>query len=592
MDARRLKLRIWCPLVCLGLTLIAAVAPIHSDEAAPSPARKVFTESVIPLPESTAAPINGRTVAKATAQTAKQKVKFAIALTMPAKAKQELADRIAKGEVLTAKEIDEKYSPPAGDVEKLVKWLKAPEQSLTVLGQSKDRSSIYVQGTVPQIEKALQVQFVRVTQGGVTYTAVRNAPSLPIEYTSSVSGFLGLQPNRKATKKILPITVGNRAKGRKDNQSTAKFRPLLSAPPSPESPTAPSLPPYSVPEILKVYNADALGATGKGQTIAILIDTFPNKDDVTQFWADNGITGALPGQLEFINVTGGSLVAASGEETLDVEWSSGVAPGAKIRVYATQDLGWDNLNLGLDQIYADLDANPGLRQLSISLGLGETFNGRDVFDAQSEKFMKLAARGVSIFVSSGDAGSRPAQDGHSEGNVVQVEFGSSSPWVVGVGGTELRLNGSGGVAEENAWKFGGGGESRLYLRPSWQKGNGVPAVGMRLVPDVAAASLATEGQMGAYIVLNGSSGGTGGTSWSAPMWAGFSALINQKRVSAGKQPLPFMAPLLYPLNGTAAFRDIVTGDNIDFAAGPGYDKATGLGVPNVKELMNRLLLVP
>src|SRR5262249_39674634 len=156
-------------------------------------------------------------------------------------------------------------------------------------------------------------------------------------------------------------------------------------------------------------------------------------------------------------VTHASLPAASGEETLDVEWSSGIAPGAKIRVYATADLGWDNLNLGLDQIYADLDANPGMRQLSISLGLGEKDNVRDIFDAQSEKFQKLAARGVSIFVSSGDAGSRPDVGGHSPTGDTQAEFGSSSPWVVGVGGTELRLKASAEVAEENAWKFGGGG---------------------------------------------------------------------------------------------------------------------------------------
>ena len=127
--------------------------------------------------------------------------------------------------------------------------------------------------------------------------------------------------------------------------------------------------------------------------------------------------------------------------------------------------------------------------------------------------------------------------------------------------------------------------SIFFSRPSWQTGQGVPPGGMRLVPDV---SLAADPDKGAFIVLNGNVMQIGGTSWSAPVWAGFCALINEARAKANKPPLPFLNPLLYPLMGTSCFRDIKAGNNGAFDAGPGYDMITGIGVPNVKELIQAL----
>ena len=72
------------------------------------------------------------------------------------------------------------------------------------------------------------------------------------------------------------------------------------------------------------------------------------------------------------------------------------------------------------------------------------------------------------------------------------------------------------------------------------------------------------------------------------MWAGFCALINEARANAHKAALPFINPLIYPLMGTAAFRDIKAGTNGAFQAGAGYDLVTGIGVPNVRELIKAL----
>ena len=127
-------------------------------------------------------------------------------------------------------------------------------------------------------------------------------------------------------------------------------------------------------ELLKAYNADDLPVSGKGQTIAILIDTFPADTDLTTFWAQNGINTTLA-QIEKISVSGAPPSPPEGEETLDTEWTSGIAPGAKIRIYASGSLAFVDLDMALDQIFADLPSQPEMRQLSISLGLGEKFFG-------------------------------------------------------------------------------------------------------------------------------------------------------------------------------------------------------------------------
>jgi kumamolisin len=227
-----------------------------------------------------------------------------------------------------------------------------------------------------------------------------------------------------------------------------------------------------------------------------------------------------------------------------------------------------------------------MKQLSISLGLGETFMAKDEVTTQHQKFLRLAAAGVNVFVSSGDAGSNPDDTGHSSTGPTQAEYESSDTAVIGVGGTSLTLGSNGAVTREKAWAGSGGGKSISFThRPSWQKGAGVPAGNQRLVPDV---SIAADPNKGAFLVLHGKQLGIGGTSWSAPVWAGICALLNEARANAGKPSAPFLNPHIYPLMGTSSFRDIQSGSNGAFSAGPGYDLVTGIGVPNVKQLIGAL----
>jgi kumamolisin len=583
---------LWCvalPSAALAwlVGVLVAVGPARGQD--PQEGRKVFHDSVVPLPASDDPnPVTptGLRVNAATAEDKEQKLDVLFSLSIPAEAQAKLEARVAKGEVISDEELRDQYSPKAADVDRLVKWLK--EQKFEVRKIANDRSGIYVRATAAQIEKALHVNMVQVMREGVAYTAARNAPSLPKDVADGVHGILGLQPYRQARKQSRWFTTpdGNRIASAPDaaaSPHSGEGSAEASAAPQGPATNIANAPPYVISEILKAYGANGLGLTGAGQKIAILIDTVPKDADVKKFWQFNGLAGAP--KVEKINVLGGVLPPPEGEETLDVEWAGGIAPGATVRVYATGSLKFVDLDRALDQILADSASQPGMRQLSISLGLGETYMSAAEVFAEHAKFVKLAAKGINVFVSSGDAGSNPDATGHNPTGPKQVEFESSDPFVVGVGGTTLRLASGGSVGAEIGWTGSGGGVSILFARPAYQTGANLPAGTMRLVPDV---SLTADPNDGAFLVFNNANVQIGGTSWSAPVWAGFCALINEARIKAAKPALPYLNPLLYPLRDTVCFRDITVGSNGAYKAGPHYDMVTGVGVPNVGELVKAL----
>jgi len=539
------------------------------------PDRKVFSNSVVPLPDHPGLTPSGLMVAAAEGAPPDGPMDVMFSLETPAEARAELEAKVAAGETLPADEVLQRYGGQPKDAEALSDWLKT--EGFQIEEVAADHSAVYARAQRSQIEASLQVKMVPVAKDGITYMAAQNAPSLPSDVGAPVHAILGLQPFLRAHKHFRSHLSlrGNRTDLDAEGQ------------PTPEIANAP---PYLVSEILKAYGADGLGVTGAGQKIAILIDTFPAQSDLKAFWKANKLH-VNANQIVRIKVNSGALPPPEGEETLDASWTSGVAPGAEIRIYASGSLSFAALDRALDRILADLPANPGLRQLSISLGLGETYMGGPSGEVATQhmKFLRLAAAGVNVFVSTGDAGSNPDQTGHSSNGPLQAEYESTDPAVVAVGGTTLRLAADGTVASEIAWSSGGGGRSVLFPRPAWQVGAGLPPGHDRLAPDVAAAA---DPNTGAYLVLHGHPLGIGGTSWSAPMWAGFCALVNEARQKAGQPLLGFLNPLLYPLNGTSAFRDVTTGSNGAYTATRGYDLVTGLGAPNVKALIGRLTQPP
>ena len=136
-------------------------------------------------------------------------------------------------------------------------------------------------------------------------------------------------------------------------------------------------PPFLPSQVAQADNAASLygsNITGAGESIAIVIDTFPSTADLVSFWNTYGVNQSL-NNIQFIQVVPGTLPSTSGEETLDTEWSSSIAPGARVRVYATTALNTIYLDEAYQQVYDDAINHPeyGLHQMSMSYGLGETY---------------------------------------------------------------------------------------------------------------------------------------------------------------------------------------------------------------------------
>jgi kumamolisin len=547
--------------------------------------RKIFAESITPLPAEPGITPKGLMVSAAQPQHRQEQMTLLFSVAVPDDKQQALQQMIAQGKVVSAGDLNKKYAADPADAKALVTWLKS--EGFKIEQISADNTSVYAQATVDQIQKSLGVNMVRVTKDGITYNAAQDAPSLPAEVSKNVSAIIGLQPFRHAHRHSRFCVQQRAALGsaRKSKGKSLKPRTKAAAKAAVAGTNVQNGPPYLIAEVLKAYGADGLNVSGKGQTIAILIDTFPLDTDLQEFWKQNNLRNTLA-QIQKINVKGiSNLPPQEGEETLDAEWTSGIAPGAKIRIYASGTLQFVDLDRALDRIISDLASEPGMRQLSISLGLGETYMAPAEVKTQSQKFLRLAATGVNVFVASGDAGSNPDVTGHSSGGPTQAEYESSDVNVIGVGGTTLNLAANGSVSAETGWTGSGGGKSGLFNRPVWQTGAGVPAGTERLVPDV---SLVADPNTGALVVLHGKGLQYGGTSWATPVWAGFCALINEARANANKPALTFLNPLIYPLMGTSSFREITSGSNGAYQAGPGYDMVTGIGVPNVKNLIAAL----
>jgi kumamolisin len=487
-------------------------------------------------------------------------IPFSVPLKMRGLA--ELQERIAEGQIIAPDEMAAKYYPTAADYKLVVDWLIT--QGFAVEQPAKYNLSVFASGSVAQIERAFETKFGRVNLGGVECSSALTAPSLSAAIAGPVLGINGLQPQLHP-KPHFKIASGQPQK-------------LIN-----------NLPPYTVKEIANAYNAGGLNLNGSGQKIAIVIDTFPASSDLVSFWQGNAIAQSL-NNIEEVQVVGGPLPSPSGEETLDVEWSSGMAPGAKVRVYATTDLGFAHLDQAYQAIINDLPSQPTLHQVSLSYGLGELYESTTQIETDAQYFASLAGSGVTVFVSSGDGGSTPGLNGYGDNSgPVQVECPANDPDVTSVGGTSLHLTSStGAVSGEAAWSLGGGGNSQFFARPSWQTGAGVPPGAYRTVPDVA---LVADLNTGGYLLFNGQVYVVGGTSWGAPTWAAFSAMINQARANAGQSSGGLLGPTIYPLNGTNTFRSITTGNNGPngvYDAGPAYDRCTGLGVPNVASLIQAI----
>ncbi len=486
-----------------------------------------------------------------------------IQVTLRTRNSAELERRVAAGETISREEMAARFLPDEKDYQTVADWLTA--QGLTVQPAGASHAAVIATGTPTQLTQVFETRFARVQFRGEEHTSATVAPTLPAEIEARVRGVHGLQPHLHPRKHRVVKQVN----------------------------TSGGEPPFEVGDILKAYNISASGLTGAGQTIAIIIDTVPNNSDLQAFWSNNGVSQSL-NNYSVVNVDNTNVSGPTGEETLDVEWSSGIASGAKIVVYACGDL--DYVNDCYSRLLDDLQsgAQPNLHQVSISFGAGEISDETpDDINSVHGLFTSIAAYGVSLFASTGDDGPY----GNDEGRI-EALYPASDPLVTAVGGTSLFLSSSDGVNAEYGWSVisgakgahahdsSGGGISVVFGRPSWQVGTGVNTGAMRQIPDV---SLVGDPDTGCYVYFKGRAEQDGGTSLSTPIWAGLCAMVNQARANQGSSALQGLNPAVYPLLGTSALRDITSGTDGVYSCTTGYDLLTGVGVPNFNTLYQDLL---
>ncbi|MCJ1462751.1 vesicle formation at the endoplasmic reticulum [Pseudocyphellaria aurata] len=327
--------------------------------------------------------------------------------------------------------------------------------------------------------------------------------------------------------------------------------------------------------------------------------------------------------FEYELINGGlstqNSVQDSGEANLDVQYALPLSYPAKATYYSTGGLGdlvfdLDQPNEAANQNEPYLDFLHYLLELpnkklpttlSISYGENEQSVPKPYANQTCSLFAQLGARGVSVLFSSGDTGVSSAcqtNDGTNTTRFLPV-FPAACPFVTAVGGTYR-------VQPERAISFSAGGFSDIFPRPAYQEAavteylrnlgdtwKGLYNPAGRGFPDVAAQSY------NFTIIDGGREGRAGGTSASAPVFAGIVSLLNGARISSGRPPLGFLNPFIYSF-GYRGLNDIIDGGSkgctgtgrssgvetpvVPFAswnATKGWDPVTGYGTPNFPRLL-------
>ncbi len=320
------------------------------------------------------------------------------------------------------------------------------------------------------------------------------------------------------------------------------------------------------------FNNITLGSvagTGAGETIAI-VDAYndPNiVSDLATFDKQFGI--AAPPSFKVVNENGGTFLPAnnrgwSSEIALDVEWAHAIAPGANILLVEASSANT-----------SDLDRAEDLARNAMGVVVVSNSWGSSEYSSESSEDVHFTTptghAGVTFTVAAGDEGTG-------------AEYPSSSPDVLSVGGSTLRLTSSGAYSSEAVWSGGGGGKSLYEGLPSFQSGF---TTGNRGTPDV---SYDANPNSGVAVYDSYGSGGWaqfGGTSTGAPQWAALIAIADQGRALAGKGSLANAQDAIYSLP-SSDFHDITSGSN-GLSATSGYDLSSGRGSPIANVVVSGLV---
>ncbi|MGK2903192.1 MAG: S53 family peptidase [Mycobacterium sp.] len=457
----------------------------------------------------------------------------------------------------------------------LIDW--ARDQALSVQWRPGD-DWVVVEGSPDAVERAFDVT-VRDYRGrkGQYFYASPHQPSVPEHLRGEVAEMgriLSYTPHHMSRPNHIPLDV-------------------------PDQGLAPDA-------LLNTYNADDLardGFTGRGVTIVIFAFDGFNQSDLDKFTSMFDLPQFTP------EVVGGSPGEPRGELSMDLQVAHAIAPDARkvvVNARPTVEGGGGYRKIG--QLLEDTDRRfPGaVWSFSIGWGCDKLITAADLAPVRSA-LRAAQSHGTTAFNASGDLAGmecRGGQDWSSPPSEQDVGLDSiaSLPEMTSVGGTTLSTDADGTWVAEQTWfdvplsQGTGGGVSTLFDMPPWQRAAARAVAperntGKRMTPDIAAVA---DPFTGVKIVLNDQVVVGGGTSQSAPIWAGLTAVMNQYLLENNGSLIGDINPLLYRIAQGAprpAFRDVTLGGNAVDNAGPGYDLVTGLGTPDIDNLVRDLQIV-
>lgn len=496
---------------------------------------------------------------------------------------------------LSPEQFGDRFGLSPNDVAKVVSWLQS--EGLAVDEVSRARNWIWFSGTAAQMQAALRTEIRRYQVDGESHFANAAEPSVPAAIGSIVSGFQGLDdfhPKARQSRRV----------------------PLSS--PSARSSASPQFTGsggthYLVPDdFATIYNLTPLynsGYDGTGQRIVVAGQSAVDLTDIRVFRA---LYGLLQNDPQLVLVPGTVDPGNTNDEDeadLDIEWAGAIARKANIIYVYSPDVRI-SVSYAIDQNLASV--------ITYSFGLCEQQTPQALITFTRALAQQANAQGITWLASTGDSGAADCDSvtRNKASLGLGVSFPASLPEVTAVGGTQFDDMGGTYWGTSNSSTFasalsyipekswnesdssglasGGGGLSKVFTRPLWQAGPGVPSVNLRAVPDV---SLSAAGRDGYFVVGGGDLFVSSGTSAAAPAFAGILALVNQYQELNGVETRSGQGninPNLYSLAQTTpgVFHDITAGDNIvpcvsgtpdcstgtlGYTAGPGYDLATGLG---------------
>jgi kumamolisin len=488
------------------------------------------------------------------------------------------------GTWMTREALGNIYGASQADLDEVMKILG--NSGLKLVDAKLATRTVRLRGPVSAMEEAFQVKLFNYSHAGGNYRGRVGPVHIPVALKDIVQGVFGLDNRQVARRRRHPVRDNNLAR-------------LASVPSA-----------WYVPsELASHYNFPA--GDGSGQTVGLL--EFGGGfflQDLQKFCTLAKIPA--PPKVIAISTDGtptDSVDGAEGEVMLDIEVVAGICPKANIAVYFAQwgEQGWIT---ALDAAVHDQTNNPTV--LSVSWGNAED---TDIWTDQAmeqinQSLQDAAMIGMTVCVAAGDDGSSDAVgDGHAH-----VDFPSSSPFALAVGGTTIPAKGV--TQPDVAWKEGdglradnggstGGGVSAKFPLPAWQGSVAVKSVNPgakpgRIIPDLAANA---DWNASPYLlVVDGKAQPNGGTSAASPLVASLLTLINASRPAANR--VGYLTPILYQSSGNngttigaASCTDVQSGENATdkiggYTAGPGYDAVSGWGTPNGKKLASAIPMHP